>query len=224
MKRKTFIFYIIGVGGTGSLLARDLPQLLIGTKHRMMLIDGDVVERKNVVRQSFQTQDIGWNKAIALARKINTFYDIKCLAYDRYIDADSLVKLIDEKPVGMTPIIIGCVDNDATREQLEKATERLIEAVYIDSANSAYSGNVYVTAISNERHYGSFRSEVYPLARDKSPLEMSCEDQAAAGNLQYMVTNARMAVCLLEHCFNLISDEPVMVGVTKIDRFTEIHY
>lgn len=224
MKRKKFIFYIIGVGGTGSLLARDLPQLLIGTKHRMMLIDGDVVERKNVVRQSFQTQDIGWNKAIALARKINTFYDIKCLAYDRYIDADSLVKLIDEKPVGMTPIIIGCVDNDATREQLEKATERLSEAVYIDSANSAYSGNVYVTAISNERHYGSFRSEVYPLARDKSPLEMSCEEQAAAGNLQYMVTNARMAVCLLEHCFNLISDEPVMVGVTKIDRFTEIHY
>jgi len=224
MKRKKFIFYIIGVGGTGSLLARDLPQLLIGTKHRMMLIDGDVVERKNVVRQSFQTQDIGWNKAIALARKINTFYDIKCLAYDRYIDADSLVKLIGEKQVGMTPIIIGCVDNDATREQLEKATERLSEAVYIDSANSAYSGNVYVTAISNERHYGSFRSEVYPLARDKSPLEMSCEEQAAAGNLQYMVTNARMAVCLLEHCFNLISDEPVMVGVTKIDRFTEIHY
>lgn len=224
MKRKKFIFYIIGVGGTGSLLARDLPQLLIGTKHRMMLIDGDVVERKNVVRQSFQTQDIGWNKAIALARKINTFYDIKCLAYDRYIDADSLVKLIGEKPVGMTPIIIGCVDNDATREQLEKAAERLSEAVYIDSANSAYSGNVYVTAISNERHYGSFRSEVYPLARDKSPLEMSCEEQAAAGNLQYMVTNARMAVCLLEHCFNLISDEPVMVGVTKIDRFTEIHY
>lgn len=224
MKRKKFIFYIIGVGGTGSLLARDLPQLLIGTKHRMMLIDGDVVERKNVVRQSFQTQDIGWNKAIALARKINTFYDIKCLAYDRYIDADSLVKLIGEKPVGMTPIIIGCVDNDATREQLEKVTERLSEAVYIDSANSAYSGNVYVTAISNERHYGSFRSEVYPLAHDKSPLEMSCEEQAAAGNLQYMVTNARMAVCLLEHCFNLISDEPVMVGVTKIDRFTEIHY
>ena len=224
MKRKNFIFYIIGVGGTGSLLARDLPQLLIGTKHRMMLIDGDTVETKNVTRQSYQGQDIGWNKAIALARKINTFYGVKCLAYDRYIDADSLVNLINDGPLGMTPVIIGCVDNDATREQLEKAATRLNEAIYIDSANSAYSGNVYVTAVSNDRHYGSFRSEVYPLAHDKSPLDMSCEDQAAAGNLQYLVTNARMAVCLLEHCFNLISDEPVMVGVTKIDRFTETHY
>ena len=224
MKRKTYIFYIVGVGGTGSLLARDLPQLLIGTKHRMMLIDGDTVERKNVVRQSYQTQDIGWNKAIALARKINTFYDIKCLAYDRYVDSDSLAKLIKDGPAGMTPVIIGCVDNDATREQLEQTAVRLNEAIYMDSANSAYSGNVYVTAISKSRHYGSFRSEVYPLEHDKSPLEMSCEDQAAAGNLQYLVTNARMAVCLLEHCFNLISAEPVMVGVTKIDRFTETHY
>lgn len=44
-------FYVIGVGGTGSLLARDLPKLLLGTSHKMMLLDGDTVESKNIERQ-----------------------------------------------------------------------------------------------------------------------------------------------------------------------------
>ena len=50
--RVKYTFYIVGVGGTGSLFARDLPQLLIGTNHRMVLIDGDIVAKKNVARQS----------------------------------------------------------------------------------------------------------------------------------------------------------------------------
>ena len=45
-----YTFYIVGVGGTGSLFARDLPQLLIGTNHKMVLIDGDIVAKKNVAR------------------------------------------------------------------------------------------------------------------------------------------------------------------------------
>lgn len=46
-------FYVIGVGGTGSLLARDLPKLLLGTSHKMMLLDGDTVESKNIERQGY---------------------------------------------------------------------------------------------------------------------------------------------------------------------------
>ena len=63
-------FYVIGVGGTGSLLARDLPKLLLGTSHKMMLVDGDTVEPKNIERQGYQAQDVGDNKALALSRKI----------------------------------------------------------------------------------------------------------------------------------------------------------
>ena len=49
-------FYVIGVGGTGSLLARDLPKLLLNTNHKMKLVDGDVVERKNIKRPGY------WNE------------------------------------------------------------------------------------------------------------------------------------------------------------------
>ena len=41
-----FLFIIVGVGGTGSLVARDIPKLLLGTESKMMIIDGDIVEEK----------------------------------------------------------------------------------------------------------------------------------------------------------------------------------
>ena len=75
-----YLFVIVGVGGTGSLLARDIPKLLIDTPHRMTIIDGDTVEEKNMVRQSYQKHDINENKALALSKKINTFYGNICEA------------------------------------------------------------------------------------------------------------------------------------------------
>ena len=47
------VFIIVGVGGTGSLLARDIPKLIIKQPHKRVLIDGDTVEEKNMVRQSY---------------------------------------------------------------------------------------------------------------------------------------------------------------------------
>ena len=170
----------------------------------------------------YQTQDVGLNKAIALAKKINSFYDISCEAIDKYITLNELTERI--KRDSSIPVIIGCVDNDATRKLLEDTFKQQKAAVYIDSANSAYSGNVFVTVKSSGNRHGKLRSEVYELKNDKKPTDKSCQEYVSEGNLQYMVTNAKMAVCILEHCFNLITDEPILSGVTKIDRFTEVHY
>ena len=155
--RVKYTFYIVGVGGTGSLFARDLPQLLIGTNHRMVLIDGDIVAKKNVARQSYQIQDVGLNKAIALAKKINSFYDISCEAIDKYITLNELAERI--KRDSSIPVIIGCVDNDATRKLLEDTFKQQKAAVYIDSANSAYSGNVFVAVKSSGNRHGNIRTE-----------------------------------------------------------------
>lgn len=220
-----YCFYIVGVGGTGSLLARDLPQLLISYRqHEMCLIDGDTVEKKNLTRQRFQPDDVGCNKAVAMAKKINSFYPIVCDAMDQYIsDRELLAKIRKSEKI---PVIIGCVDNDATRRLLEKTFQKLETAVYIDSANSAYSGNVFACAKHNGTCYGKTRGQVRQLGhKDRNPAEMSCIDRTGSGELQYFVTNAKMAVCILEHCFSLIqAGDPVMTGVTKVDRFEEIHY
>lgn len=217
-----FMFYVIGVGGTGSLLARDLPKLLINTKHRMCLIDHDEVEKKNIVRQGYQEQDIGENKAIALSRKINSLYHINCLFVDDYVTDISLLKIINEY-ITYTPVLIGCVDNDKTRIMLEKVVNQLNECVYIDSANSEYDGNIYVYLKDHEQSSGKMRGQCYKLENDVHPNEISCQDNAAIGNVQYLVTNAKMAVAVLEHC-NALIQLRLKGGVQNVKRFETVFY
>lgn len=216
-----YLFVIIGVGGTGSLLARDLPKLLIGSIHKMMIVDGDTVERKNMIRQSYQEQDIGENKAIALAAKINTFYDCECEAQGVYVTRDELIEKIKLFPAYI-PVLIGCVDNDATRKLIEDTYKRLDSAVYLDSANFEFDGNIYASAKDGNIVSGPIRGETYQLEKDVHPAEKSCQEQASGGNTQYLITNLKMATCLLEHCHAILTGG-MKVGVTSVSRFEEVH-
>ncbi|MCH4182970.1 MAG: ThiF family adenylyltransferase [Prevotella sp.] len=216
-----YTIYVVGCGGTGSLLARDIPKLLVGSKDELVLIDGDMVEKKNIIRQSYQQQDIGDYKSIALSRKINSLYGPVSTAVDTYLTKDELFTIIKHNDT--IPIIIGCVDNDSTRKLLENTFKRLKDAVYIDSANSEYDGNVYVSIRLNGKKIGKLRSEVYRLKKDNKPTDKSCEQQAADGNIQYLVTNVKMACTILEHLSNILDrSEKDLVGVTKVDRFEEV--
>lgn len=216
-----YLFIIVGVGGTGSLLARDLPKLLIGTYHGMLLVDGDTVERKNMVRQSYQEQDIGENKAVALAAKINTFYDCQCEALSTYVTKDELIEKIKQYSTCI-PVLIGCVDNDATRKLLESTFHQLPQAIYLDSANFEFQGNIYAAVKDEETISGPLRGETYKLESDIHPAEKSCQEQAAEGNTQYLITNLKMAMCLLEHCHAILTGK-MKVGVTYAERFAEVH-
>lgn len=57
-------FYLIGCGGVGSLLAPVLIKLMGAGK--VVLVDGDKFEPKNLDRQLFDPRTIGHNKAAAL--------------------------------------------------------------------------------------------------------------------------------------------------------------
>ena len=152
------LFVIVGVGGTGSLLARDIPKLLINTPHYMAIIDGDTVEEKNMVRQSYQKHDINENKALALSKKINTFYGNICEAVDKYVTKDEIISFL-HKYKDFVPVLVGCVDNDKTRLLLENTYRKLDKCIYLDSANSEYEGNVYVKAKLNGNEVGALRSD-----------------------------------------------------------------
>lgn len=217
-----FVFVIVGVGGTGSLLARDIPKLLIKTPHKMAIIDGDIVETKNMVRQSYQAHDVGENKANALSKKINTFYGDICEAISCYITKDE-INLLVKKYDDFIPVIIGCVDNNSTRVIIENTYKSLGSCIYIDSANSEHEGNVYVKAKLNNKEIGVMRSEKYLLDKDTHPADKSCEEQAADGNVQYLVTNLKMATVLLEHVSAIVHGD-VESGVTVVKRFETIHY
>lgn len=217
-----YLFIVVGVGGTGSLVARDLPKLILNTANRILLIDGDVVEEKNMMRQAYQRHDIGENKAIALSRKINTFYGNICEAHDGYVTKNEIIEKINQTYSNLIPVIIGCVDNNKSRVLLEQTFKGLDSCVYIDSANSKYDGDVYIVVKENGQTIGKLRSDAYTFDDDVHPAEKSCEAQAAAGNIQYMVTNLKMSNAVIEHVSALLHGE-IKVGVTVVHRFETIH-
>ena len=223
-KNRPFVFIVVGVGGIGGAVCRDLPKLLLGSKHKIILVDGDLVEEKNCKRQPYQKQDINNNKARILARKINTFYDIECESYDKYITHEELNTLAD-KYYKYTPFFIGCVDNDATRKLIENAYLKYDDSVLIDGANSEYEANVYVSYRMNGVKHGPVRSEVYELSKDRNPGLASCEEKISQGATQYLITNNKVAASILEHIFAfLVQGKQLYEGVTDIGRFKEVHF
>lgn len=218
-----YLFLIVGVGGTGGAVARDLPKLLVGSQNKMILIDGDTVEKRNIIRQPYQIQDEGYNKARILARKINSLYKVDCSAFDDYIvkaELDYLIKKNEE----YLPVIIGCVDNDATRILLEDTFLKHKNIIYLDGANSEYEGNIYVSKKNNDIKFGPIRSEVYKLEKDRNPGIMSCEEQISKGSTQFLITNNKVASVILEHIHCILTEQELNVGVTVIERFKTVHY
>ena len=224
LKTNKLLFIVIGCGGVGGNLVRDLPKLLIGMEDKslMMLIDGDKVEKKNLVRQPYQEQDIDDNKARVLSRKINTFYNLRTLFYDKYLLSSELDDIC-KKHSDYIPVFLGCVDNDKTRKIIEDNFKLQNTAIYIDGANTVNDGNVYVVGIFNGEIIGKLRSDVYILEDDINPGELSCEDLVSKGNTQILITNEKIAMTILEHVYSLITSN-LNVGVTVIERFKILHY
>ena len=96
---------VIGCGGTGSWL---LPKLiktindakrkdLLTEKFKLILVDADNIEDKNLVRQNFIGPEIGINKAEVMATRYGPHLDpsIEVIYYDKYIASPNQ---IHEKP------------------------------------------------------------------------------------------------------------------------------
>ena len=139
---------------------------------------------------------------------------------DHYITKDEILELL-KKYENYTPVLIGCVDNNKTRILLEKTFKQLDECVYIDSANSEYEGDVYVVVKDGQKIVGKLRGDAYKFDLDKHPTEKSCEAQAAAGNIQYMVTNLKMANVVIEHISALLHGE-IKVGAVSYTHLADI--
>ncbi|NNG66424.1 ThiF family adenylyltransferase [Caldanaerobacter subterraneus] len=164
MKRVVFDFssitdyniVVCGVGGTGSNLIPFLTQVVASDKSKnitITLADGDIVEEKNLKNQKFTQKDIGKPKAEVLAERYKRIYpDLDIYHYDRYItDVDTLVKLLFINQRTYTkyfPVLVGCVDNNATRQLFHRLFYNDVPAdlIYIDSGNGTIemSGQVVV--------------------------------------------------------------------------------
>jgi molybdopterin/thiamine biosynthesis adenylyltransferase len=94
---------VCGCGGVGIRLIPELVKL----SDNVLLIDGDTVEPKNLDRQFFEEEDIGKNKAEALAKKHN------CAFIPEYY-----IRYMPGLEVEVTDLIWCCVDNHTGRREI----------------------------------------------------------------------------------------------------------
>lgn len=148
---------VIGAGGTGSYLIPMLDAHYKSSKesHAILVVDGDIVEQKNLTRQGFYESDLQLNKAEAVVSHLGNSGNVKYLVSNQYIEsinhllsiirtASVLLKGIDEV------ILVSCVDNNMLRYRLELGqylmmADGLVNKVsYYDGGNEEFHGQVLI--------------------------------------------------------------------------------
>lgn len=149
LEQKPTVITLVGVGGTGSALAIDLARLVYhcrqqGLKVGLQLIDPDTVEEKNVGRQQFSPAEIGQNKAISMARRLNLWLGLDVVGLPERFTADT--NLFGQE--ARRRVIVGAVDNWRARAQMAKLLKRANklrrDMWWVDAGNGEFTGQVLV--------------------------------------------------------------------------------
>lgn len=185
---------MLGAGGTGAYVAPHVYRLLhvLDRPARFIICDGDIVEAKNLIRQNFVPADLGENKARVLAERYSTVLGIETEYVPNFIEKlPDLMELIEPESRKENPysyrqtkdmvILLGCVDNNKTRQLCHQAFNQCENLIYIDSGNGEYTGQVVCGVRRNGRTVLKSIGGVHPemlKATDKFPSEVSCAEAA----------------------------------------------
>jgi hypothetical protein len=170
---KSLNIFQIGVGGTGSWIVPPMCKFMNNIKRRYStgenplkvvytLVDNDIVEDRNILRQNFQHEDIGRYKATALKRNNFRIFDNIRIVDTRISKKNDLIDLtygtMNEHEINnpnfeinyvekSLNIFIGCVDNNDARNLLYRFLKNVFEfpTVYFDCGNTLHSGQVVTT-------------------------------------------------------------------------------
>ena len=110
---------MLGCGGTGGHIAPHLYRLLhaLFRPSKVILCDGDIVEKKNLVRQNFIASDLGKNKAEVLAMRYSGAFGMETCFSDRFAESEQQLKtLLTPNQRNALVILIGAVDNNRSRQ------------------------------------------------------------------------------------------------------------
>lgn len=226
---------VLGCGGTGayvvSYLTRFLSTLPDIQEYSLFIADGDFIEKKNLIRQNFINQDIGRNKAEVLAERYSAAFGIDINVIPKNIeDAQFLLKIMEDRNYRYgSNLIIGCVDNNATRKLIYECFFNKNSPVtfWIDSGNEEISGQVVCGFIPDGNYYhrsnkikiggkvpyGQFSlpcaTELYPeFLTDKSGFNsgLSCAERAVSAP-QNMMTNITAATIVMNFVHTILMNK-----------------
>ena len=128
---------LIGCGGTGSLLAEHLAQMIAGFRLdcELMLIDGDTVTPENLWRQNFAAHEVGQNKAEAMALRLGGRYGIGVAFHPHYLSRKTTLDLAAKDRLTIT-----ATDTLLSR----KAVAMLEPSLWIDAGNDKTFGQARI--------------------------------------------------------------------------------
>lgn len=104
-------------------------------------------------------------------------------------------------------LLLGCVDNNKTRQLCHQAFYQSEELIYIDSGNGKYTGQVVCGVRRNGHTMRKSIGGVHPEMlkdTDKFPSELSCAE-AAQEDPQSIVANVTAATAVLIMVYNILT-------------------
>lgn len=205
---------MLGAGGTGGHIAPHLYRLLYSLDRSVEVIiaDGDIVEKKNLVRQNFIACDLGKNKAQVLAERYAAAFGLEIKYIPDFIESEEkLSELLKTRMVYYNQtepltILIGAIDNNKSRQICHKVFNKSENLVYIDSGNGEFTGQVVCGVRRKGKIYYKPVGEIYPDIledTDKFPTELSC-DEASVSAPQSIVANIMAAAAVTAYIYNIL--------------------
>ena len=231
VERDALNLILAGCGGTGSWLAPTVVRAarLLSEKFnksvRVVFIDPDSVEAKNCYRQNFAENEIGRNKAEALASRYGLSWGVDVLALPAPFSAD-LERLLetDRQTHYELSVVIGCVDNAPARSAIHACvTEQSGYGAarwWLDCGNDRHSGQVLLGGFNSKHDKTIFPipgycarlplpSEQHPELLQFQPVEatpdgnLSCADLALRG-AQGLAVNQQVAAIAGDYLLQML--------------------
>ena len=214
---------IVGLGGTGAQAARSVARMVYDMKAarlhppKIVLIDPDRVEHKNVGRQLYTEADVGQAKAHVLMRRFNMALGLDITAIDQPVNAEDHFERWGS-------LVIGAVDNHLARRELAQVKG----AIWIDAGNHCSSGQVVIgntgdrdtvmrliAGRDGKYSYLPNAGLLFPMLlepeREVQPQpepQRSCADLVVARE-QDLLINDWMAVVVSQYVYRLLHRQPI---------------
>jgi len=217
---------VVGCGGTGGPVADGLCQLLVNSDLDIFLVDYDRVEPHNLLRQPFFEGDVGKFKSRVLAERLARQYGRK-IGWSVYPYERDLLN--EPSGIGMRVvrgIIIGCVDEPASRRSIARSLDW--GDWWLDAGNGYQSGQVLIGNTNDVEGLGNAFNETYQTV-DKLPTpslqvptllaeptvprarQQDCAE-AVDDNRQSPIINRAMATLVLEFVYKLLTNKLTWMG------------